>query len=170
MFPSLRSFDGARWAPTSFLPFPITINVEPAAKAVKKVLEEEVKAPAAPPAAAAEEPPAAAPADPNKSTYTVTLNSPDGGALGSFECPKDMYILDAIDELDDAPEGFADLPYACRAGSCSACAGKMVSGSVDASDCAFLSPDQIGSGFVLTCTARPTSDCVITTHVEDDLY
>lgn len=116
-----------------------------------------------------EKPPAPA-ADPNKSTFTVTLNSPDGDALGSFECPPDMYILDAIDELDPMPDAFADLPYACRAGSCSACAGKMVSGSVDSSDCAFLSPDQIGKGFVLTCTTRPTSDCTITTHAEDDLY
>ena len=65
------------------MPFPITVNVGPAAKEIKKILEEEVA-----PAPVAEEPPApAAAADPNKTTFTVTLNSPDGDALGSFECP-----------------------------------------------------------------------------------
>ena len=114
-----------------------------------------------------EAPPAPAPpADPNKSTFTVTLKNPDGDV--TFECPPDQFILDEAEEQEI--EGADDLPYACRAGSCSACAGKMVAGSVDSSDCAFLSPDQIGKGFVLTCTARPTSDCTITTHVEDDLY
>ena len=87
----------------------------------------------------------------------------------AFECPPDMYMLDQTEELDNADD-YADLPFACRAGSCSACAAKVVSGTVDSSDCAFLDADQKGKGFILTCTARPTSDCVIETHKEDDLY
>jgi ferredoxin len=110
--------------------------------------------------------PAAPPAG-DKSTYTVTLKTPDGDL--AFECPPDDYMLDATEELDNADD-FADLPFACRAGSCSACAGTLVSGTVDTSDCTFLSPDQIAKGFILTCTAKPTSDCVIQTHTEDDLY
>ena len=31
---------------------------------------------------------------------------------------------------EEEGDGFAELPYACRAGSCSACAGKVVSGEV----------------------------------------
>ena len=127
--------------------------------------------PPPPPAAAAapvvEAPPAPAPpADPNKSTFTVTLKNPDGDV--TFECPPDQFILDEAEEQEI--EGADDLPYACRAGSCSACAGKIVSGTMDVGGCGFLDDDQKAAGFVLTCTAKPTSDVVIETHKEEDLF
>jgi len=83
--------------------------------------------------------------------------------------PLPWQVLDAIDELDNA-EDYEDLPYACRAGSCSACAGKLVAGTMDVSGCGFLSEEQKAAGWVLTCAAIPTSDCTIETHKEDDLY
>ena len=65
--------------------------------------------------------PSASAADPNKSTFTVTLKTPDGDIV--FECPPDQYVLDEAEEQEI--EGADGLPYACRAGSCSACTGKV---------------------------------------------
>ncbi|CAN0880756.1 Ferredoxin, chloroplastic [Linum grandiflorum] len=83
-------------------------------------------------------------------TYKVTLKTPEG-------------------EVCFAEEEGIDLPYSCRAGSCSSCAGKVVAGALDQSDQSFLDDEQLDEGWALTCVAYPTSDVTIETHKEEEL-
>mmetsp|Transcript_16649 Transcript_16649/g.25043 ORF Transcript_16649/g.25043 Transcript_16649/m.25043 type:complete len:181 (+) Transcript_16649:18-560(+) len=95
-------------------------------------------------------------------SYKVTLKTPTGDI--ELECPGDETILDVAEQ-----EGY-DIPYSCRSGACSTCAGKVISGEVDNSEQESLDDDQVAKGFILTCCSYPKSDVVIETEKEEDLF
>jgi ferredoxin len=96
--------------------------------------------------------------------YKVRLLNKAQNIDVTIDCPEDKFILEAAEDNN------VELPYSCRAGSCSTCLGKVTEGTVDQPDQTFLDEDQIANGFVLTCVAYPTSNVTVLTHEEENLY
>jgi ring-1,2-phenylacetyl-CoA epoxidase subunit PaaE len=54
-----------------------------------------------------------------------------------------------------------ELPYACKAGVCSTCKAKVISGAVEMDIVHGLEPHEVEAGYILACQAHPISDEVV---------
>jgi ferredoxin len=77
--------------------------------------------------------------------YKVKLVSPKG-VEHEFDAPGDACILDSAETAG------LELPYSCRAGDCSTCAGRIEDGVVDQPNGSYLDDAQRADGYVLTCS------------------
>ncbi len=96
--------------------------------------------------------------------YNIKLINKNNNTEIKFEANSNEYILDAAEKKG------IELPYSCRAGSCSSCLGKIIQGEIDQSDQTFLDEEQIKKGFVVLCAGYPLSDSVISINEEENLY
>jgi ring-1,2-phenylacetyl-CoA epoxidase subunit PaaE len=101
---------------------------------------------AAAPAPEAGAPEAGAPAD--AAEITVVMD----GRRRRFRMPRSGEPI-----LDAAERAGLDLPFSCRAGVCSTCRAKLVSGSAEMENNVALEDWEVEAGYILCCQARPTS-------------
>lgn len=71
-----------------------------------------------------------------------------------------MFDLATVGEniLDAGIHNGMELPYACKAGVCSTCKAKLVSGEVDMDLNHGLEQHELDSGYILACQAHPISE------------
>jgi ring-1,2-phenylacetyl-CoA epoxidase subunit PaaE len=69
------------------------------------------------------------------------------------------FTMNSSDEnlLEAAQKAGADVPYACKGGVCCTCKAKIIEGSASMVVNYALEPDEVESGYVLTCQAMPTT-------------
>ena len=65
--------------------------------------------------------------------------------------------------LDAARRAGLDVPYACKAGVCSTCKGKLLEGEVRMDRNFALNDAEVAQGFVLCCQSHPTTPRVVIT-------
>ena len=95
-------------------------------------------------AASAARPAAAA----DGATITVVMD----GRRRSFKMPMHGEAI-----LDAAGRAGLDLPFSCRAGVCSTCRAKLLSGTAQMEHNVALEDWEVEAGYILCCQARPTS-------------
>ena len=78
--------------------------------------------------------------------------------------PQDQYILQTA-ELQGVR-----LPFACRHGCCTACAVRVLSGSLAQPRALGISPELKAKGYALLCASVPLSDLEVETQDEDEVY
>jgi ferredoxin len=97
-------------------------------------------------------------------TYQVKIIDRQHHKEYTIQALSDRYILHTAENQG------AELPFACRQGACTACAVRVISGSLTQKDAMGLSPQLQQKGYALLCVSLAQSDLVVETQDEDEVY
>jgi ring-1,2-phenylacetyl-CoA epoxidase subunit PaaE len=95
---------------------------------------------------------AAAPATAGQTTGDAEITVVMDGRRRRFAMARGADVI-----LDAAQGAGIDLPFSCRAGVCSTCRARLVSGSAEMENNMALEDWEVEAGYILCCQARPTS-------------
>ena len=97
-------------------------------------------------------------------TYKVTIRNKETGKIYQENISNQDYILKEFEK-----KGFK-LAFSCRNGCCTSCAVKMISGNLKQPEAMGVSQALKDKGYALLCVAKATSDLVLETTYEDEVY
>jgi len=94
----------------------------------------------------------------------ITVHWRQQGRVIRHEVAEGDYILRSFEEQGDP------LPFSCRNGCCTACAVRVLHGSIDQRESLGLSRELRSRGYGLLCVARATGPLEVETQDEDEVY
>jgi ferredoxin len=97
-------------------------------------------------------------------SHPITVYWRQQGRVIRHEVPEGQYILRSFEEQGDP------LPFSCRNGCCTACAVRVISGSIDQHEALGLSRELRSQGYGLLCVARATGPLEVETQDDDEVY
>jgi len=96
--------------------------------------------------------------------HRVTIHDRQRGVSHTAELREGEPVLQGLEAV-----GFS-LPFSCRNGCCTACAVRVLSGTVDQRDALGLSQALRQKGYALLCVARVEGALEAETQDEDEVY
>ena len=102
--------------------------------------------------------------NPSAESHPITVHWRQAGRTITHQVPAGAYILRSFEEQGDP------LPFSCRNGCCTACAVRVLQGSIDQREALGLSKDLRRQGYGLLCVARATGPLEVETQDEDEVY
>ena len=100
----------------------------------------------------------------NPPRHRITVHWRQQNRVISHLVSEGDYILRSFEEQGDP------LPFSCRNGCCTACAVRVISGSIDQREALGLSREMRERGYGLLCVARATGPLEVETQDEDEVY
>jgi ferredoxin len=97
-------------------------------------------------------------------SHPITVHWRQQARTIRLDVPEGEYILRSFEQQGEP------LPFSCRNGCCTACAVRVISGSIDQREALGLSQDVRRQGYGLLCVARATGPLEVETQDEDEVY